>query len=32
VRFFAASEPAIASIGTITPKRPNHIASASATL
>ena len=31
-RFFAASEPAIASTGTITPKRPNHIASASMTL
>ena len=26
MRFLAASEPAIAITGTITPKRPNHIA------
>ena len=32
MRFFAASEPAMASTGTITPKRPNHIAMASRVL
>ena len=32
MRFFAASEPAIASTGTITPKRPHHMTTASRTL
>ncbi|EXI73859.1 MAG: hypothetical protein AW07_01995 [Candidatus Accumulibacter sp. SK-11] len=32
IRFLAASEPAIASTGMITPKRPNHIATASSPL
>ena len=31
-RFLLASEPAIASTGTIVPKRPNHMAMASSTL
>ncbi len=31
-RCLAASEPATASTGTITPKRPNHMAIASITL
>jgi hypothetical protein len=32
MRFLAASEPAMASTGTITPKRPSHIAMASRVL
>lgn len=31
-RFLAARDPAMASTGTITPKRPSHMATASSTL